>query len=185
MKQKRNPVFSLCLVLIALLVFAVTAVAGESPGKFTLNVSAPNAIAVVDNRVALARVDPVVAFKLTKDLAVEAYSVKLQDPEPQPMGWAGAYVFRLTGDKEDRASCGALRNITPLTGVAGKFTLNLDGYAGLSLRKSVPVAALLLGAKFKLADQVDLSAHAGATIAGGQPTGLAIGVSAFVRFNTK
>lgn len=103
-----------------------------------------------------------------------------EDPDPVPAGWSGAYLYRVTGVKEDRASFGALKNITKLT--KGKLTLSLDGFAGLTLRLSVPVAAILTGYYYEAFDQFTIGLHAGASVSGGQPTGLVFGVSGNLRF---
>lgn len=105
-----------------------------------------------------------------------------QEPGPTPTSWSMAYLFRVTGQKDDRASAGALRPITVLTGVGGKFRVSLDGYGGVTLIKSVPVAAILAGASFRAADQLTISLHAGAIITQNQPSGFALGVSANLRF---
>lgn len=122
----------------------------------------------------------VLAFR-AQPFAIPSIRKALQS-EPPTSNWSGAWVYRLSGEKEDRASAGVLTKITPLTGVGGKFTLSLDGYAGVSLRKSIPVAAVMAGAELKLADQLRLGLHAGAIIAQNQPTGPCVGASLNLKF---
>jgi hypothetical protein len=177
--KRRNP-FALLCALFLMLALAVFAHAGGDSGKFELNVNSPNTLASMDHEVVLLRVEPVWSVNLSKSTTVKIYAV--QDPNPTPSRWSGAWLYRVTGPKEDRASAGLLTIITPLTGVAGKFTLNLDGFAGFSLRNSVPVAAILVGANFKLADQATLGLHAGPEISQNRPTGFSFGASLNVRF---
>lgn len=120
--------------------------------------------------------------KLEPAIVPGKFALPVQDPDPNPIpSWSGAWLYRVTGSLEDRASAGAVRNITTLS--RGKTKLSLDAYAGLTLRLAVPVAAILLGYQWKPFDQdFTIGIHAGAIVSGSQPTGGAFGLSANLRF---
>jgi hypothetical protein len=107
-----------------------------------------------------------------------------QDPEPPREDWGGGIMIRAGGDKADRTSFGLFKLLTPLTGRKSSVDFSLDGFAGATLRKSVPVAAVTLGARKKLFDQLSLGLHVGFVTTQGLPIDLCFGGSANVRFNT-
>lgn len=108
----------------------------------------------------------------------------VQDPEPPREDWGGGIMVRAGGDKEDRTSFGLFKLLTPLTGRKSSIDFSLDGFAGATLKKSVPVAAVTLGARKKLFDQLSLGLHIGFVTTQGLPIDLCFGGSANVRFNT-
>lgn len=110
------------------------------------------------------------------------YPKLVQEEPPAQSNWSGAWIYRLDGPREDRASAGILTKITTLTNVAGKFTLSLDGFAGFTLRDSAPTAAILLGANIRIADQLSGALHGGVITSQGKPTGACIGASLNLTF---
>lgn len=174
MKRKRNPLALLCAVLLTIIMIFSVAMATETP-------QSPNKLPVKMEF----RDDGGHAFLPRMELAAPSSTTRVQDPEPSPeQGWAGAIVARLGGDKEDRFSMGALKTITSLTKNGRNLNVNLDGYAGATLRKAVPVAAVLIGLKASPFDQLSIAGHVGAIITQGLPTNLAVGASAELRFQT-
>lgn len=174
--KRKNPFSLFAFVICALLSLVAAFASGAPPGeyKITSDLTIRTAFDPQTNRLELLAIkrDP---------FALPTARPKQEEPPPAS-SWSGAWVYRLSGDKEDRASAGVLTKITPLTGVAGKFTLSLDGYAGVSLRKSVPVFAVLVGGEFRLADQLRAGLHAGFLTAQGQPTGVCVATSINLKF---
>lgn len=153
--------------------------------RYKLDVTLPDfdtspTLAVVNGKPTLALRAPAFDIKLTKDVTFEAY--RFQDEPPAPAGWSGAWIYRVTGDPADRSAGGVLKTITPLTNVLGKYTLTLDWFAGVTLRDKVPVTAALLGAKFRLADQLTITASGGFMVTQGNPSGFAVGAGIDLKF---
>lgn len=162
------------LILVVMALLVAFAWAGGS--------SAPPRVLPVELKM---RDDGAHAFmpKLETALAPAKYVLPVQEPDPNPVpsGWSGAWLYRVTGPKEDRASAGALKNIGTLT--RGKLRVSVDGYAGVTLRQSVPVVALLAGLYSRPFDQdFTVGLHLGAIMSGVHPASIGIGASANWKF---
>lgn len=97
--------------------------------------------------------------------------------------WSIAYNYRVTGSLDDRASAGALTKITSLTNVFGKgWSLDLDAYAGFTLRKAAPVAAFMVGTRRQVADQASIYFGVGPIVSQGQPTAFSASFGINLRF---
>lgn len=181
--MKRRNTLSLFAIALCALMSLVMALGAEGPPgrKQSLNVSMPDLrMALLDGKPFLASIETV---KFSKDWNVEI--IHFQDPPPTRT-WTAAYMYRVTGEPEDRASAGVLTQITPLTNVLGKYTLSLDGYGGFTLRNAAPVLATVIGATFKAADQVTISLHGGIQYTVGEvftlPNGIVVGIGIGVKF---
>jgi hypothetical protein len=124
--------------------------------------------------------NPISAIDFAPTTPAPVFRFQDPDPNPVPTGWSGAYLLRFTGEREDRTAFGALKNITTLS--RGSLTISLDGFAGLSLEKSVPVAAILAGWYYQAFDRLTIGFHTGPIMQGGHPAGWSGAISANLRF---
>jgi hypothetical protein len=68
---------------------------------------------------------------------------RLQDDPPPVPSWSGGGVLRLSGDREDRLSVGAFKNIKAFQWP--NLVILIDAYGGVSLVKKVAVPGLFAG----------------------------------------
>ena len=119
----------------------------------------------------------VLAFLMVLPSALQA-----QDVPPPGSVWSAAWLYRATGSPDDRMSIGATNRLKTFTRVLNRWSVDFDAYAGVTFIAKAPVAALLLGARRSIADQVDLYLGAGVVVSQGNPTALAGSVGVTVRF---
>ena len=93
--------------------------------------------------------------------------------------WAGALYYNL---KDGKTSAVVLNKLTDFSHVGGRFSLELDGFAGVALSGQVGTAGLALGKSFRLADQVSAFAGAAAAVSDGRPVSFGFIAGLSVRF---
>jgi hypothetical protein len=93
--------------------------------------------------------------------------------------WTGAVYYNF---KDHRPSAVALTKLTDFSHVLGKFSLELDGFAGVALDGQAAVAGFTLGKSFPLADQVSAFVGAAVAVASGRPVSFGFLAGVGVRF---
>lgn len=128
---------------------------------------------------AVAQTTPVIF----RELHVEAPQVTNQDP----VLWNLTGVYRMSGDKADRTSTGSTVTIGRLTKLFGsdKLSVDVDIFAGFTLKSMAPVSALLVGIRYQLAREAKLHLSAGPIITQGLPSSWAVSAGLSVAFNVK
>jgi hypothetical protein len=93
--------------------------------------------------------------------------------------WSGALYYNL---KTRDSSVVALTKLTDFSRVLGKFSLELDGFAGVALNGQLGVAGFTVGRSFPIADQVSAFAGAAVAVSSGRPVSVGFVAGVSVRF---
>jgi len=180
MKIKPTAFGRLFAAVLLLLALVAAALAGTI--RKTLDVKS----SAVDRSTSLYTIDrDVFAIAPTPNL----FDVQVQDPttpvDTPPAGavWSASYLYRVTGPNEDRAAAGAQNRLKTFTNVFGRgWSADLDAFAGMTLRRKVPVAAFLVGLRKPIADQATFYFGTGPIVSQSTPTGWAFGAGIDLRF---